>query len=73
LEPWFARNRLLYLPAKEAPLRSSRRLELRTMRGRSSKSSSATARPFEISGGKREFLKTCTMCGYSCRTCSISR
>ncbi len=67
LLPRLARNRLLYLPEKAEPVRSSSRLELRTMSGRSAKSSRATDSPLTISGGKCEFLNTWTMDGYSCR------
>ena len=73
LLPRFARNRLLYLPEKAEPIRSSSRLELRTMSGLSPMSSRATARPFMTSLGSSEFLNAWTMCGYSFRTCSTSR
>jgi len=58
--PELARKRLLYLPEKAAPSLSSRRLELRTMIGRPSSSSSTVAKPRSISGGKKEFLKSWT-------------
>ncbi len=73
LVPTFGRNRLLYLPENAAPIRSSSRLELRTISGLPSRSSSASESPFMISGAKREFLKTWMMCGYSRRIWSISR
>ena len=43
------------------------------MSGRSPRSSSASESPLYISGGKCEFLKAWTMCGYSRRIWSISR
>ena len=62
--PVLARNRLLYLPEKAAPSRSSRRLELRTMigpvrRGRRARPTARAGCPAE----KKEFLKSWTMYG----------
>ena len=58
LEPWLARKRLRYFPLKADPTRSSRRLELRTMRGVVPASSNTEESPFTISGGKAALRKT---------------
>src|ERR1039458_768719 len=72
LVPWLPRKRLLYFPEKADPARSSRRLELRTIKGRSPSSSRARESPLASSEGNDELLKSATRCGYSCRTWSIS-
>ncbi len=61
LVPVLARKRLLYFPEKADPSRSSRRLELRTMIGRSERSSSTSESPRRMSAEKKEFLKSWTM------------